>query len=128
MTNFVIKSFSVLLVCTMFFSFFATHTLYTEIIDKSTKKRYYSTTSNAWPCSLTTFNRRHYHMNLSDIHRSTKVYLTPSDVAAVLDCDPHSIRTQAHRDPSKLGYPVIVIGRRVRIPRIPFLRYLEGRD
>ena len=67
-------------------------------------------------------------MNLSDIHHSPKAYLTPVEVAAVLNCDPHSIRTQAHRDPSRLGYPVIVIGRRVRIPRIPFLRYLEGRE
>lgn len=63
-------------------------------------------------------------MRIDDIIVSNKIYLTPSDVAAILHCDPQCIRVQAQADPVKLGFPVIVIGTRVRIPRIPFLRYL----
>ena len=67
-------------------------------------------------------------MTLDDIRASTRPYVTPADIAPILECDPQGIRVQAHRDPTMLGYPVIVIGRRVRIPRIPFVRYIEGGD
>lgn len=63
-------------------------------------------------------------MTLQDIINSDFAYLTPADIAPILGYDPQSIRTQAHKDPQALGYPVIIIGRRIRIPRIPFLRYL----
>lgn len=63
-------------------------------------------------------------MTLQDIINSDSVYLTPADIAAILGCDPQSIRTQAHKNPQAMGYPIIIIGRRIRIPRIPFLRYL----
>jgi len=67
-------------------------------------------------------------MTIDDIRTSSRIYLSASDIAPILECDPHSIRIQAHSNPNMLGYPVIVIGRRVRIPRIPFLLYIEGRD
>lgn len=63
-------------------------------------------------------------MTIEDILQSTESFLSPADIADVLHCDPQSIRVQAQSDSSKLGYPVIVINRRIRIPRIPFLRYL----
>ena len=63
-------------------------------------------------------------MSLQEIENSSKIWLTPADIAPILRCDPQCIRVQAQQDPSKLGYPVIVIGKRVRIPRIPFLAYL----
>lgn len=63
-------------------------------------------------------------MTISDVLSSTKVYLTPADIAPILRCDAQSIRVQAHKDASKLGYEVIIIGNRVKIPRIPFLRFL----
>lgn len=67
-------------------------------------------------------------MTLDAIKKSDKLYLNPTDVASILHCDPQCIRAQARRDPSKLGYPVIVIGQRVRIPRKPFLAYLGYDD
>lgn len=63
-------------------------------------------------------------MTLDEIIVSNEVFLKPSEVAEVLQCDPQCIRVQAQRDPSKLGFPVIVQGSRVRIPRIPFLRFI----
>lgn len=63
-------------------------------------------------------------MTINEIITSDKVYLTPTDIATVLRCDPQCIREQAKRDPERIGFPVIIIGHRVRIPRIPFLQYL----
>ena len=63
-------------------------------------------------------------MTLQELLKSSKIWITPADVSSVLQCDPQCIRVQAQKDPSMLGYPVIVIGSRVRIPRIPFLKYL----
>ena len=63
-------------------------------------------------------------MTITEIMHSTDLFLSPADIAEVLRCDPQSIREQAQKDPTKLGYPVIVINRRIRIPRIPFLHYL----
>ena len=63
-------------------------------------------------------------MNVNEIKNSSKILLTPADIAPILNCDPQGIRVQAQRDPSKLGYPVIAIGSRVRIPRIPFPKFL----
>ena len=63
-------------------------------------------------------------MTLQQLIDSDQVFISPADIAEILRCDPQCIRNQAHRDQSKLGYPTIIIGNRIRIPRIPFLRYL----
>lgn len=44
----------------------------------------------------------------------------------VLGLAPQGIREQAKRDPSKLGFPVIVTNHRVLIPRIPFIQFITG--
>ena len=62
-------------------------------------------------------------MTIEQIRSSDKLWLTPEDISEVLDCNPHSIRVQAHEDQTKLGFPVVVIGTRTRIPRIPFLDF-----
>lgn len=46
----------------------------------------------------------------------------------VLGVAPQGIREQAKRDPSKLGFPVIVIKHRVKIPRIPFIQFMTGEE
>ena len=58
------------------------------------------------------------------VQRVDKEFFTPQDVCFVLRLDPQTIRLQARLRPELLGFPVIVIGSRVRIPRIPFLRYM----
>lgn len=52
--------------------------------------------------------------------------ITPAVAAEALNCNPQYIRMQAHIDASKLGFPVICIGNRTKIPRIPFLDFLLG--
>ena len=63
-------------------------------------------------------------MTLDEMQKSTAIWLTAVDVAVVLGSDPNSIRMQAHQAPEQLGFPVSVCGSRVRIPRIPFLRFI----
>lgn len=57
-----------------------------------------------------------------------KPMLTPADVAPVLGCHPYAINVQAKTDPAQLGFPVTIIGRRVKIPRLAFLAWLEGKE
>lgn len=63
-------------------------------------------------------------MTVNDLLESDQLYLSPADIAPILHCDPQCIRVQAQRDSSKLGFPTIIIGTRIRIPRIPFLEFL----
>lgn len=63
-------------------------------------------------------------MTIEDVMKSNRTFLSAQDIAPILRCDPQAIRVQAREKPESMGYPVLVIGRRVRIPRIPFLRYL----
>ena len=65
-------------------------------------------------------------MTVDEMRASNKRFLTPADVAGVLGCDPQKIRIQARTDPSKLGFPVIVMGSRTRILREQFLSFIGG--
>ena len=65
-------------------------------------------------------------MTLQEIKISDKDLLTPAEIAPVLHLDPSTIRYWAHEAPEKLGFPVIVAGTRTKIPRLPFIRFLEG--
>lgn len=51
-------------------------------------------------------------------------YFTVQDISGVLGSDPQTIRITARQRPELLGFPVILIGNRVKIPRIPFLRHM----
>ena len=63
-------------------------------------------------------------MNIEDIRSSTAPMLRPVDVAPIIGCDPQWVRDTAKSNPEALGFPAIVVGTRVKIPRIPFLRFL----
>ena len=65
-------------------------------------------------------------MTLEEIKSSTKEILTPNDVASVLRCDPNVIRYQAREDIKALGFPASKIGSRVKIPRLAFIKWIEG--
>ena len=63
-------------------------------------------------------------MTIKEMIASEKVFLTANDVSELLQCDPNDLRQQAHVDQSKLGFQTIVIGRSVKIPRLPFLKFI----
>lgn len=65
-------------------------------------------------------------MTLDEIRASDKTVLTPAEVAPVLGCDAQDLRIQAKVAPERLGFNVIVVGTRIKIPRIAFIKYMTG--
>lgn len=63
---------------------------------------------------------------LNDIRGMEKDWLTPAEVAPVLGCTGYAINQQAFSNASLLGFPVIIIGKRVKVPRIGFIKFMEG--
>lgn len=63
---------------------------------------------------------------LQEIENCGKDILIPKDVAGYLGCHPHSIVTAAKQAPELLGFPVNIMGSRVRIPRDGFVRWAKG--
>lgn len=63
---------------------------------------------------------------LEKIKSMDKLFLTPAEAAPVIGCDPHYIRVAARTKPEMLGFPVLVYGTRTKIPRLPFIRFIEG--
>ena len=51
--------------------------------------------------------------------------LTAELVSKVLHLDPNTIREQARKCPEKLGFPVVVAKRQVKIPKVGFLKYMR---
>ena len=66
-------------------------------------------------------------MNLEELRSYPRDWLTCEQVAPVLGADRANIHDQAVTDPAALGFPVVVIKSRVKIPKLPFLRFMtEG--
>lgn len=65
-------------------------------------------------------------MTLKEMELSDRYFVNAKDIADIIECAAENIRSQAKADPSKLGFPVVVIGSRVKIPRIPFIKYIKG--
>ena len=63
---------------------------------------------------------------LQEIEALDKTMLIPADVAGYLGCDPYSINVAAKSAPGLLGFPIIVMGSRVRIPKEGFVRFCRG--
>lgn len=63
---------------------------------------------------------------LQEIEACGRDMLTAADIAPVFGCDQQSIRMQARQDARALGFPVVVMGSRVFIPRDGFVRFCRG--
>jgi hypothetical protein len=66
-------------------------------------------------------------MTLDDIKAIDREFLTPAQVADILNCSAHGIRIWARQRPEQLGFPVCVIGSRTKIPKRPFIQFMEGK-
>lgn len=64
---------------------------------------------------------------MDDIQKLNTDTITPAQAAPILHVDPQHIRLAARREPELLGFPVIIIGSRVKIPRIPFIEAIAGK-
>lgn len=61
---------------------------------------------------------------IHEIMSMPDVTITPAVAAKAIGCDPQWIRLVAKTDPERLGFRIIRLNSRVKIPRIPFLQYL----
>lgn len=66
-------------------------------------------------------------VTLAEIKTLDREYLIPREVADVLGCDAHAIRIWARQRPDGLGFPVCIVGSRVKIPKRPFIQFMEGK-
>ncbi len=67
-------------------------------------------------------------VTLAEIEALPYEVLTCKQIAGVLCAGEYYIHKQAVEAPEKLGFPVIVHGTRVKIPKQPFVRFMrEGK-
>lgn len=64
-------------------------------------------------------------MSFDELIESTRPIVTMADIAPILDADAQFLRQQATKDPAKLGFPVIVVGSHVKVPRLGFIHYMK---
>lgn len=64
-------------------------------------------------------------MTFSEIEHSEKDFLIPADVADFIGCKPYSLNVQAKEDITKLGFPAALVGTRLLIPRLGFIRWVK---
>ena len=65
-------------------------------------------------------------MTFEEIKASDRDFVNTTDIAPIMHVAPYSINVQAKKDPAKLGFPVVVVGTRVLVPRLGFIKFLEG--
>lgn len=56
--------------------------------------------------------------------RVDREWFTVMEISGVLNTDPQTLRLTARQRPELLGFPVVIAGNRVKVPRIPFLRFM----
>lgn len=62
-------------------------------------------------------------MTLTNLVEKEGDWLSAEEVASILKSDPATVRGMAREFPQLLGFPVTCLGRRVLIPKVPFLRH-----
>ena len=66
-------------------------------------------------------------MTLEELKLSEKETISDAVAGKVLGVAPQIIRVQARQNKDALGFPVILLGRNVRIPRRSFIAFVEGK-
>ena len=65
-------------------------------------------------------------MTLQELEQLPKEMLVPADIAPILGCTPYSINIAVKDGKNPFPFPVIRMGTRVRIPKMPFLKAMRG--
>lgn len=63
---------------------------------------------------------------LARIEALPKDILVPTDVCKYLGCSAYTINVATENGNNPFPFPVIRMGRRVRIPKIPFIKAMKG--
>lgn len=69
------------------------------------------------------------HLTDSELDRIAalpKDMLVPTDIAKFLGCSAYTINVCTEDGKNPFPFPIIRMGRRVRIPKIPFIRAMRG--
>ena len=64
-------------------------------------------------------------MTLDELEALPGEVLTCQQIAPVIGANPDTIRGQARERPELLGFPVIICGNRIKIPKKPFLQFMR---
>lgn len=56
------------------------------------------------------------------VEKRDREFFTAAEICGVVGSDPQNLRDTARQRPELLGFPAILVGSRVKFPRIPFLR------
>ncbi len=67
-------------------------------------------------------------VTLEEIEALDKDMLVPTDIAGYLNCCPYTINVATRDGENPFPFPIIRLGSRVRIPKIPFLKAMRGED
>ena len=65
-------------------------------------------------------------MTLDEVRASKKEMLSPTDIAPILGVHPYSINVAKKK--GTLEFKAMFIGKYLKIPRIPFLKYMEEKE
>ena len=64
-------------------------------------------------------------MTLQDIIAMDVDFLTPAQIASVLNCSPQLIRVQVAKNPELVGFSFCKFGNRIHIPRLAFIEWVQ---
>lgn len=65
---------------------------------------------------------------LDRIEKLGKEMLVPTDICKYLGCAAYSINVATEDGKNPFPFPVIRMGRRVRIPKMPFIKAMRGEE
>ena len=65
-------------------------------------------------------------MTLKELEQLETEVLTPTQVAPILGCTPYTINVATRDGRNPFPFPIIRMGTRVRIPKMPFLKAMRG--
>ena len=63
---------------------------------------------------------------LDRIEQLDKDMLVPTDIAKYLGCSAYTINVATENGKNPFPFPIIRMGRRVRIPKAPFIKAMRG--
>ena len=65
-------------------------------------------------------------MTLDELEKLPKDMLVPTDVAGYLGCSPYTINVATRDGKNPFPFPIIRLGTRVKIPKMPFIKAMRG--
>ena len=84
-----------------------------------------SLTGGPWRERSLTMEKTPFPTTLDELETYPQQTLTAEQVAQFLGCSVQSIRSQAQIDAGALGFPVILYGSTIRIPRLGFIYFMR---